>query len=608
MCGRNRKPHRGVLLVTLALGFVLAACSGTEASPPDTAGPVLVRTVPAAGAVDVSLNDPIQLVFNEPVAPASVTSSTVRVVADGQALDYSFRAGGAGETILLQLTSFPATTPAQVTLTVEGVADAAGNRSGRSTLVFTSADTTAPLLLEHTPADGSDGVLLADPLRLGFSEPMDPASLSTDGVRILSGGVALPYVARWSPDAKALQLVLAQAPASLPATLRVELSGLADVAGNPMAAASFTYTTAAEWVAMGGALNRNGTTGADAPTVRYDGQRLLTVFRQFDNTVWVVYWDGETSAWEPLGGAAVTSGDGSAFRRSPRMEVAPDGSLLVSYIESSNGLVVKRWNGASWERLGSPVTTSGGNIGFSPVLAVGPAGEVVVGWVGQVGSTWYQFVARWNESAPGWELLGGGPEGAAFESTVAAPLALGQGGKVFALALTGGIQLRSWDEAASAWVDEGAAHSRAGGSIWGTLLRYDGQGRLVASWREDGDAFAADWGGAANGWTDLGGALDRKTADTCQALELAYDAAGRLWALVHADDGNGNREMYVVRWNEADGRWVQTGSAAVAAISGISTFLRASMTLDGNDLPVVAWHDDASTQHVLVERYNGLAR
>jgi Tol biopolymer transport system component len=92
--GFDPVPFEAVAGDTLAVKFALGDGGSTllRAAVPARRRPRVVRTQPARGRTDVAINSVIRTVFSEPVDPASLTDSTVRLLQGGVALPGTVRA------------------------------------------------------------------------------------------------------------------------------------------------------------------------------------------------------------------------------------------------------------------------------------------------------------------------------------------------------------------------------------------------------------------------------------------------------------------------------------------------------------------------------------
>lgn len=108
------------------------------------------------------------------------------------------------------------------------------------------ADKTAPALQSANPVNAAgsgkaDRARPGDPVILNFTEPLDPASISSSSLKFLKGGVDEPFT--WRHDGSSL-VIQPTTPLTYGATYNVQLTTDAkDLAGNPFAAAVNTAFT-----------------------------------------------------------------------------------------------------------------------------------------------------------------------------------------------------------------------------------------------------------------------------------------------------------------------------------------------------------------------------
>ena len=228
----------------------------TEKAPavPDTIPPQVVSTEPADGATDVIPTVQIQVVFSEKVkVPHSAFSLKDE---NGASVSGSRSVSGSTFTFIPQNPlAFNTTYTATITT---AVTDLAGNHLAQNySFSFTvKPDDIAPQLVETHPADGDTGVAKDTDIWVKFDEPIDPASVNaaTFAVSGSGGNVSGNYfvsndTARFAPDSLDWET-----------TYTVTLSGITDLAGNPMAAHTFSFTTQADttprWVVDGFWISR----------------------------------------------------------------------------------------------------------------------------------------------------------------------------------------------------------------------------------------------------------------------------------------------------------------------------------------------------------------
>src|SRR5581483_2069463 len=97
-----------------------------------------------------------------------------------------------------------------------------------------NADVTPPTVVATDPAANATNVLENHPITITFSEPLRADTVEATSLRVLLGGVAAPGTVRLMPNG--LDLVFT--PSALLnhlATYTVVVSGVRDLAGNPLA-------------------------------------------------------------------------------------------------------------------------------------------------------------------------------------------------------------------------------------------------------------------------------------------------------------------------------------------------------------------------------------
>jgi hypothetical protein len=153
----------------------------------DEAPPAVVRSVPAAGAPEVSTFAPIDLIFSEALDPASIDDGGIFLRRDTEAVAVNVTLLDApeGQGRLLRLTPtkplrsqqlytvlLVSELPGATGGSVFGPRDRAGRLLPRSfTLSFTTADNDPPVLISSFPTPGED-TRHCDPVQ--FSRSPDP--------------------------------------------------------------------------------------------------------------------------------------------------------------------------------------------------------------------------------------------------------------------------------------------------------------------------------------------------------------------------------------------------------------------------------------------------
>lgn len=110
-----------------------------------------------------------------------------------------------------------------------------------------AADLTPPAVATRVPAPDATGADVSGNVVVGFTEPLAPGSVTAASVRLVrtSDGAEVPATRTLSADGRTVTLD-PSAVLDASRTYRVDLgSGLTDVAGNPLTAVSWVFTTAA---------------------------------------------------------------------------------------------------------------------------------------------------------------------------------------------------------------------------------------------------------------------------------------------------------------------------------------------------------------------------
>jgi Tol biopolymer transport system component len=179
---------------TLTIGVVLGTggMSLARSVVPASRPPRVVRTSPAKGRTDVAINASAAVLFSEPVDPATVNSTTFRLLKDGQAVSGTVRPL-VGSTVGIEfLPEAPLSPASAYQLEVsDGIADLTGDRLEAA--VIADFVTTGPLTPQLT------GTLAFVSTRDGNAEIY---TVSADGsdLRRLTSDPAEDTDPAWSPD------------------------------------------------------------------------------------------------------------------------------------------------------------------------------------------------------------------------------------------------------------------------------------------------------------------------------------------------------------------------------------------------------------------------
>src|SRR5947209_8783283 len=222
----------------------------TTGSSAVTTAPQVVQVQPPDGAVNVPVNAQVRVRFSAPVNQLTVTSSSVAVSVGGvvQVPQTIFFSNNNQDVVLALHEPLPDNT--QMTVTVAGVQDLAGNAVVAQTTHFTTGAlpaVLAPFVVAEAPFNGQTGVPLNAVVNVELDVPMDTGTVngSTFAVRDETGGfVFISGTYAVSADSRTVTFVPV-APLAAGHTFRVFLSGtgqqMTDYAGNALANQSYTF-------------------------------------------------------------------------------------------------------------------------------------------------------------------------------------------------------------------------------------------------------------------------------------------------------------------------------------------------------------------------------
>jgi hypothetical protein len=247
----------------------------TTGTANDTTPPTILATSLAYGATNVGLVPELRLSFSEPMNPIPVTSanvflykpsvgayirSTITVAADRQSL--------------LLVPDAPLEVATEYYFYAQSLEDLSGNAVSLGAIFFRTGaalDTVAPGLVAVSPADGATNVPVNARVRAFFSEPIDPTAASVLLTPAIAGALAI------STDRLSLTFTPSGNLAAS-TTYTVQISGVRDSSGNPMAAATSSFSTSASATADTSAptvVSFSPTTGAT--NVPVDAAVVMTV-------------------------------------------------------------------------------------------------------------------------------------------------------------------------------------------------------------------------------------------------------------------------------------------------------------------------------------------
>ena len=215
--------------------------------------PFVVSSVPTNSATGVNVSDNLTVTFNEPVT--GVAGSTVVLTVDGQTATLGRLASVAGNTLtvdpnaVLQAgTTYRLSLLGTVTGSAAGLRNADGVRLANTSITFTTTtDSTAPTITATNPLAGATGVARTPTVRIDTSERVTGVTTDTFQIRNATTNALVATGAVVANAAGTRYTITPTAALSALTTYRVTVTGgttaVRDVAGNPLATTSWTFTT-----------------------------------------------------------------------------------------------------------------------------------------------------------------------------------------------------------------------------------------------------------------------------------------------------------------------------------------------------------------------------
>ncbi len=255
----------------LATNFQWSFTTGAGA---DTVAPTVTATDPGSNATGVPTNQKVAATFSEGMDPLTLNTLTFTLTGPG-ATPVTGIVTYVGQTATFTPTVNLAGNTLYTGTITTGAKDLAGNPLGANFVwTFTtgaSPDVIAPFVTMTNPADGSTNVPVRPTVRATFSEPMDPATLTTATFTLAGTSLVLGTVTYDAVNRTVTFIPTNDLAANTLHTATIT-TGARDLAGNPLGA-NFTWTFTTSPVALG-AIAPFGSFGGGAGITN---QGILTV-------------------------------------------------------------------------------------------------------------------------------------------------------------------------------------------------------------------------------------------------------------------------------------------------------------------------------------------
>lgn len=379
------------------------------------------------------------------------------------------------------------------------------------------------------------------------------------------------------------------------------------------------------------ALDRNG-----QPTVAWVGTDLLNY-----PVIYARQWDG--SQWAQLAGSASNSGISGNDRlgtSSPAIAIDPSTQRPVVAWQSRDqmgrlNILLKAWDGSSWQALGNSMSTAGlsqitAAAGASnPHIAFGPESAPGL-YVGYEISGAQIELRRWNPNSQTWSIVGSRIVGT-FSGANEFQLAIRPDGQiVVSYTMKAGnfgqndVYSLRWN--GSQWVPFGGSSNISQTSAVSKLssLALDNSGNPLIAWIEGNGSSTKLMLKRFDGirWTELNGSATGSGLGPATTVSLAVDRSTNQPVVSFArpasnpDNNTPLADNVVMRWSGSAWVGFDGSNGAFGITPQLTNVLSTRLALNDRGEPTVVWFDkrntavpiagtvDHSNSAVLLRRYS----
>ena len=221
--------------------------SFTVAGNPATTAPLLLATTVSNTQTGIPLNAVINLVYSAALDPITVIAANIRFGGPSGFLTPTLTLDPTG-TIIQIVQGAPLSPNTQYQVQILSLEGANGIQVAQQDFAFTTGattQTTAPSITAVVPSNNLNNVPINANIQMLFSGPIDPTSVSGTTITVSGGGVtAIPSSISFSNNNQQV-LITPQSPLPLSTAMTLTVSGVTDIAGNPVAPQTTHFNTGA---------------------------------------------------------------------------------------------------------------------------------------------------------------------------------------------------------------------------------------------------------------------------------------------------------------------------------------------------------------------------
>src|SRR6266850_977809 len=212
---------------------------------PNTATPVVISTSPSYGMTNVPLNAVVEVGFNEALDPATVNANTVLMFGPNGNVATTLSLDTTGTVIRIVPNAVLVANNYYNVYIQNGIQGVNGKPASTYYTYFytgTASQTAAPSVVSISPADQMNHVPVNANVRLLFSGPIDPLTVTGAAIQLSGGSSQMVGAISFSNNSQTVSFI-PQDPLPASTLMTLTVTGVKDLAGNAVAAQTTHFTT-----------------------------------------------------------------------------------------------------------------------------------------------------------------------------------------------------------------------------------------------------------------------------------------------------------------------------------------------------------------------------